>query len=302
MFTFNASSSSKSADSRKQGQSSKLSVMLGLAGLAAASIAPVVGAAITVTYPQANSNFHTHQAHYGSLTSTLVPDPVANANEFFLLNGVSQKARDELAGGDTAFAGWTFDYTTKWQNTATGNLTIDLYMARALGNAFGGAALQARYNKGANDPNMNLQWIQLVKPIGIPFDPDQIFNIHTGATVSNGTIPAANGEFIDPWPNDGTDGGPFYWHSGEIAGYTNSADNFGNFSLKFSDRPATALPPGVPKTGMLFELYLVNWDGRNQGRVEFLDGIQWGYELVPTPGTTALAAMGGVLVARRRRR
>ncbi len=33
MFTFNASSSSKFADSRKQGQSSKLSVMLGLAGL-----------------------------------------------------------------------------------------------------------------------------------------------------------------------------------------------------------------------------------------------------------------------------
>jgi hypothetical protein len=262
-----------------------INALLGLIGVAA-GLAPLATAAITVTYPQANSNFHTHQAFNGSLVSTLVPDPVANANEFFLLNNVSQKARDELAGGDTAFAGWTFDYTTKWQNTATGNLTIDLYMARALGNAFGGAALQARYNKGANDPNMNLQWIQLVKPIGIPFDPDQIFSINTGATISNGTIAAANGEFIDPWPNDGTDGGPFYWNSGEFAANTNSADNFGNFSLKFSDRPQTALPPGIAKTGMLFELYLVNWDGRNQGRVEFLDGIQWGYELVPTPGAT----------------
>lgn len=278
-----------------------INALLGLIGVAA-GLAPLATAAITVTYPQANSNFHTHQAFNGSLVSTLVPDPVANANEFFLLNNVSQKARDELAGGDTAFAGWTFDYTTKWQNTATGNLTIDLYMARALGNAFGGAALQARYNKGANDPNMNLQWIQLVKPIGIPFDPDQIFSINTGATISNGTIAAANGEFIDPWPNDGTDGGPFYWNSGEFAANTNSADNFGNFSLKFSDRPQTALPPGIAKTGMLFELYLVNWDGRNQGRVEFLDGIQWGYELVPTPGATSLAAVGGFLISRRRRR
>ncbi|MBU6414101.1 MAG: hypothetical protein KGS45_11580 [Planctomycetes bacterium] len=152
MFTFNSSSGPTS-----ESLSARLRLVVTAAGLAMASIAPVVGAAITVTYPQANSNYHTHQAHYGSLTSTLVPDPVANANEFFLLNNVSQKTRDELAGGVTAFAGWTFDYTTKWQNTATGNLTIDLYMARALGNAFGGAALQARYNKGASDPNMNLQ-------------------------------------------------------------------------------------------------------------------------------------------------
>ncbi|MBU6414102.1 MAG: hypothetical protein KGS45_11585 [Planctomycetes bacterium] len=53
---------------------------------------------------------------------------------------------------------------------------------------------------------------------------------------------------------------------------------------------------------MLFEPYLVNWDGRNQGRVEFLDGIQWGYELVPTPGSASLAAIGGMLIGRRRRR
>jgi hypothetical protein len=35
--------------------------------------------------------------------------------------------------------------------------------------------------------------------------------------------------------------------------------------------------------------------------VEFLDGIQWGFTVTPTPGTLALFGLGSVLAVKRRR-
>ncbi len=257
------------------------------------------GASITVTYPSGAN--YLHRAFNGEITSTLTPDPVANANEFFLLNGVSQTVQDEISSGDWEIGEWTFDYSSKWRNTATGNLTIDRYEAIAPANRQGGAVLQTRYTKGTADPTMNLQWIQLVTPIGGAFDPDQTYNPNTGVPGVNGPINPANGAFIDPYPNDGSDGGPFYWNSDEIGGYTSSGDNFGTFDLKFFDRPRRTLPVGGTMRGYTFELYLVNWDGNSSGHVEFLDGIQWGFVVVPAPSTIGLAAFGSIFALRRRR-
>ena len=253
---------------------------------------------ISVTYPPLGS--HVHTAYNGSTRSTLTPDPVTNANEFFLLPGVSNDVQNEISSGDWDSGEWHFDYTSKWRNTAHGNLSVDKYNATAPFKAFGGAELQARYTKAAGDADMNLQWIQLVKPVGFSFDPDETFNANTGASTGNGPIAAANGMFIDPYPNDGTDGGPFYWNETEWPRFQNGSDNFGAFSLKFSDRPRVAVQLGETKS-MLFELYLVNWDGNANGTVEFLDGIQWGFTVTPTPGTLALFGMGSLLAVKRRR-
>lgn len=274
---------------------SRLALLL----VAVFSAGSVATASITVTYPSAAN--HLHQAFNGKIVSTLTPDPVANANEFFLLGGVSQSVQDEISSGDWDAGEWTFDFTTKWRNTANGNLTIDRYEAIAPFKRQGGAIMQARYNKAASDPAMNLQWIQLVTPIGAPFDPDQLYNPNTGAVGGNGPIDPANGAFLDPYPNDGTDGGPFYWHSDEVGDYTNGADNFGAFDTKFSDRSVRTLPVGEIARGFRFELYLTNWDGNSSGRVEFLDGIQWGYIVTPAPGTMGLACFGTLFAMRRRR-
>jgi len=233
----------------------------------------------------------------GDGRSHLDPDPVHNASEFFLLSGVSQAARAELAGGDTDFSGWTFNYNT-W-GTANGTLHIDIYESLFYSNHSSGAIFQARYIKGQNDPS-DLRWVQHVNPEN-PFDPDEEFDENTGRPVSNGPIQPADGGFIDPYPNDGTDGGPFYWHGGEIGDYTSGSDEFGSYDLKFEDSPQGFHPP-VSSDGMAFELYLVSWDADKT--VDFLEGVQWGWQgaCVPAPGAILLGGIGVCLVGWLRRR
>ena len=257
--------------------------------LAAILVATVSGAAfggIMVVYP--GDAHHTHESFcpHGDGWSHLAPDPVENDDEFFLLGGVSQEARDELADGDTDFPGWAFDYDTKW-GSANGTLNIDVYESYFWAEHNSGGRLQGRYNKVAGDPD-NLRWIQYAVPEQ-PFDPD-----------GDGPIPPADGGLIDPYPNDGTDGGPFYLNSDEIGDYTGGADGFGPYDLKFYDAAHLPHPP-TSSNGACFELYLVSWDGNNT--VNFLDGIQWGFhgECVPEPASFALLALGGLAALRRRR-
>jgi len=257
-------------------------------------VATTASASIVVQYPAAAD--HVHTITNGKTTSTLTPDPVENVNEFFLLNGVSQNVMDELDDAtDTDFSTFTFDFATKWQNTANGTLTIDTYKATVPELAFGGAELTARYNAGAGDAGFELQWIQLVYPTH-PFDPDATFNVNTAAPGANGPIPPADGMFIDPYPNDGTDTGPFYWNETEWGPHTNGNNAFGAFDLEFRDFPQLPVRVGdLAPTGLTFELYLVEWD-LNNDNIFFLDGIQWGFTAVPEPSTLVLAGMSLAMV------
>lgn len=247
-------------------------------------------AAVTVVYPSAGNHVHSSNCPAGDGESHLAPDPVGS-NEFFLLSGVSQAVKDELssATADTSFSTWTFNYDT-WA-TANGTIYIDVYKSVFYSNHSSGVDFHVRYVKGTGDP-ANLRWVQYVSPSS-PFDPDQSYDVNTGQPIpgGNGPTPPANGGFIDPYPNDGADGGPFYWHGGEIASHTNGNNAFGNFDLEFIDHPRTFHPP-ISSNGMSFELYLVSWDGATT--VNYLTGIQWGFEgaCVPEPVTLGLVPLG----------
>jgi len=255
-------------------------------------LSTAVEAGMIVIYPDAAN--HRHTLTTGKVQSTLTPDPVFNAGEFFLLDNVSATVKTELAGGDVAFPGWTFDYASKWKGV-TGSLTVDRYTAEKPYPAFAGAALDARYQRASTDPT-RLRWIQFVQTVPpFAFDPDQTFDTLTGAALGNGALPACVGAFIDPCGNDGTDGGPFYWNSAEIANETSGTNAFGAFDLHFSDFPRVTVSNTYPKNGLSFQLYLVEWDGAKN--VSFLDGIRWGFIGVPEPSVLLVTLLGLALAA-----
>lgn len=197
----------------------------------------------------------------------LNPDPIANARDFFLLDSVSQALKNELddtdgdgkSDGDTHFDGWTFDYSFK---SLSGTLYINTYEAEYKGDHWGGAEIDITYKKGPNDPE-TLRWIQLIT---------------TTHPLNGATSP-----YIDPYPNDGTDGAPFYYYEGEVTDPLHFYD--------FSSRTHPLPIPFAPITWRA-ELYLVEWD--NAKKVIFHDGIQWGWEMhpIPEPSTIILLASG----------
>jgi hypothetical protein len=221
---------------------------------------------------------HKHEAYEADSKVVLKPDPVTS------LTSVSQALKDELAGGDTSFAGWTFDYTF---TSLSGTLYVDSYKAGYKAAHHGGGEINLRYKKGTEDPT-NLRWVQLI-------------------TTTN-PLNGATSPYIDPYPNDGSDGAPFYYHSGEIADHTNGSKDHGfgtNYDLHFYDYSSRIHPLPVPFSPISWtaQLYLVEWDGNK--KVTFHNGIEWGWEMTPTPEPSSLLLMatglvGGIVLYRRR--
>ena len=111
--------------------------------------APSVSRAVTLHHPPAGQHIHTSVCPAADGINVLVPDPVQNADETFLLLSPSQAIQDELAGGDTSYDDWTFDYTG---GTLSGDFYVDVYKSSFVGDHNSGCEINMRYKKGPGIP------------------------------------------------------------------------------------------------------------------------------------------------------
>ena len=247
-------------------------------------------AAVIVIYPSAGNHIHQAYDPAGSGTTpapdskvTLAPDPIVNSAEFFLMDGVSQSIKDELANAsaEVDFTDWVFNYDGASLN---GTFTVDRYRARYLSAHVGGGEIEVRYKRGVGDPT-NLRWIQLVTD-NRPFDPDG---------------PGPMGVYTPPLIDGDFDAQPFYWLDTEIGDQSGGARDWGfgtDYDLHFYDwsrRPhETPVPPEFDPIIWRAELYLTSWDGDKT--VTFHEGINWGWNMTPVPEPSSLAVFSAGLL------
>ena len=246
--------------------------------------------AVTLFYPSVGNHIHEAYDPAGSGKKPapdsriiLTPDPVANSAEFFLMAGVSQSIKDELAnaGSEVDFTGWTFNYDGTMLN---GSFVVDQYKAKYLGAHYGGGEIEVRYKRGAGDPT-NLRWIQLVTD-NRPFDPDG------PGPMGPYTPPVIDGDFDDQ---------PFYYLDTEIGDHSGGSTDWGfgrEYDLHFHDfsrrRHETPVPPEFDPIRWRAELYLVSWDADKT--VTFHHGINWGWNMTPVPESPGLAPFSAALI------
>lgn len=160
----------------------------------------------------------------------LDPDPPV------YLGTVSQAMIDELANGDTAYPGWTFQSAT---NPLAGTFTIDEYKSRFVAVHRSGSEINMRYKRGAGDP-ANLRWAQCITT-NSPIDPN-------GANPP----PPPTSPYMDPYPDDADgEGGPFYYSDQagsefDYRDHINGAADYGfgtDYDVHFYDFPTRTHPP-----------------------------------------------------------
>ena len=226
--------------------------------------------AVTLVHPQTANHVHFSICPALDGINILVPDPAEGGGGTFLLTSPSQEIQDELAGGDSTYGDWTFDYAG---STLNGTFTVDIYKSRFKGTHHSGSEISMRYKKGAGDP-ANLRWVQLVTTSD-PLDP-------------NGSDPPGppTSPYIDPYPDDSDGvGGPFYY-SDEVGhtfdyrtriGGATDASGFGkDYDIRFYDFPSRIHAP-TSYVKWQGELWLTAADTTDK-EVTFHDGVGYGFE------------------------
>lgn len=190
----------------------------------------------------------------------------------------------------------SFDF----DGVANGVLYIDVYQAIAE-DEVGRCNFQVRYNRNTNpglvDPDLaNLFWIQTVtttrKGSGVP---------------ANETNP-----YVDVYASSYADGSklPFYYRPDETtldangvsdgepirSGTINTPAAGLTYDLAFTDQPSRPI-----FNTWQAELFLASFDSTTK-TVTVLDGISWGFVVVPEPSSMMILGSVGVLLVRRVRR
>jgi hypothetical protein len=188
------------------------------------------------------------------------------------------------------------DWSYSWSGTSLlGTLAIDHYAAAhkeegAL--CYHSASLAARYIPASGETAID--WVQL-------------FKASYSKTTTNGYLPP-NTWTVDPWPNDGTDGGPFYFSNKDnpYSYYTGSGGtNSQTAGTKyFGDSPYFRRLEVNPHTEEVnFYLLLCSADTASK-TVVLYDAIQWGYDgtCIPEPTTSTLLGLGTLALVMARKR
>jgi hypothetical protein len=152
----------------------------------------------------------------------------------------------------------------------------------------GGADIALAYLPGEGDPVLaDARWLQIIRtnrPLG--------WGVNNGATLSGDpgfTWYVDNGYEVPA----GRQRDIFYGMDDN----TNSTGYAGN-GHGIIDTPARNLEEGVRWEAWAF---LATWD-REGKAITIYDGVHWGFEMIPTPGTVTLLAFSGILAGKRRRR
>ncbi len=157
-----------------------------------------------------------------------------------------------------------------------------VYQTRAAAR-IGGAAFGLRYRAGDGDPTTGLHWIQVVR---------------TNVPLGSGDNPGAYSIYLDNADNRAA-GAPWYDAPGDgVHGTFVDAQRRTNFWM--ADRPSRLIVDGVDWQAQVF---LATGDIARR-TLTIYDGVWWGFTLstnIPTPGSLALLALGGLAAARRRR-
>lgn len=158
----------------------------------------------------------------------------------------------------------------------------------------GGATIALTYTastaQGTTDPSgASVRWLQVIRT-----------NSPSGYGTANGNTTSVAGSTIyldngwnqptDP-PNQRPDN-PFYG-SDDVDSSTGYAAN----ATGFLDRPRRDLLIGIDWEAQVF---VSTWDKANK-IINIYDGVWWGFETLPSPGTGTMLALAGIVAVRRRR-
>jgi hypothetical protein len=173
---------------------------------------------------------------------------------------------------------WIFDYGGQ----LSGTLFIDVYYAydKHTGDVCRhGAHLSASYLPSPNDPS-TLDWVQVFV-----------------ASYDKNGVPGGT-PLVDPFYNDGTDGGPFYFSN--LDNPSGFYEGFNNDLLIFGDTPgAPHWEEDAFSVSLELFLFLSYKDPLDDRHLYICDGISWGYfgVCVPAPSAASASSIFVLIVA-----
>lgn len=176
-----------------------------------------------------------------------------------------------------------------WTNTEPAHNHYGFNWAAEPARGLGGADIALGYVPGRGDPAAaDARWLQIIRtntPLAwgrnngaaLAGDPGFTWYVDNGYTVPGGMTRDI-----------------FYGMDDNVNNTGYAANGRG-----LIDTPSRGLADGVRWEAWAF---LATWD-RDGKAITIYDGVHWGFEMtaVPTPGTTALMTLGGLLAVRRRR-
>lgn len=219
------------------------------------------------------------------------------------LSSPSAGFRDAMVSS-VAAADWIeLDNPTKpiqsfdFDGTANGVLYVDVYQAIAE-DRFGRANFQVRYQRNTNpglvDPDVsNLFWIQTVtttrKGSGVPGNETNPYvDVYASSYAAGGKLPFYYRPDETTLDNNGVSAGE------PIKSGTINTPSVGlTYDLAFTDQPGRAI-----FNTWQGELFLASYDTTAKS-VTVLDGISWGFVVVPEPSSLMIFGSFGVLLMRR---